>query len=350
MKNVFIRTAALMAAGMIATPAFAGDLKIGGKMYFDYTSATVTKAASGTTKTVGGNVTRTYFSVKKQLDDTWSTAFKIDSAIDGGTKKSNNVFLKTAQLTGAFMPELNLKLGLIGTSWIGHNEHAEGHRYLSKTFVDTQGLLSSADAGVGVFGKIADGMVNYNVNVVNGGGYGNTTATNGSDIDARLGLAPIEGLTIDLGLYSGYRGSKKSVQVTAANPAIAGNKYTVTQLMVTYGMKHMFRVGANVISDKKTAPTAAASGKLTGLAVWGHVSLGDQFGGFVKYETAKLDKAVKLGKMTSNTGTEKRTVFSVDYKASKKVLLSLSATDVKNLHGISGDTDKVAGLYSQFKF
>ncbi len=348
MKNVFIRTAALMAAGMIATPAFAGDLKIGGKIYFDYTSATKTTAA-GSTKTVGGNVTRTYFSVKKQLDDTWSTAFKIDSSLNSkATGKKNQVFLKTAQLTGAFMPELNLKLGLIGTSWIGHNEHAEGHRYLSKTFVDTQGLLSSADAGLGVFGKIADGMVNYNVNVVNGGGYGNTTATNGSDIDARLGLAPMEGLTIDLGLYSGYRGTKKSVNVTAATPAIAGSKYTVTQFMVTYGMDN-FRVGVNVINDKMT-PAAGVSTKLTGLAAWGRASFTEDLGVFVKYETAKLDKVATLGKMTSNTGTEKRTVFSVDYKASKKVLLSLSATDVKNLHGVSGDTDKIAGLYSQFKF
>jgi len=347
MKNVFIRTAALMVATMAASPAFASDIKFGGKIYADMTQSDVTKAGVKNT-TRGANLTRSYFSAETNLDDTWSVAFKVDVSNEAKNKlsKANSIFLKQAQLTGHFMPEFNAKLGVIGTAWVGNEEHMFGHRYISKGFVDTQGLDSSADAGLGVFGKVADGMFHYEVDAINGKGYGDTTSTGSTDINSRFGI-DVSGLTVDLGLRSGYMGTKLTTQSNT------GTKYLLTQLMVTYGMGHDFRVGGIVINDKAT-PSASAAGKLTGMDLFAQGKFNDQFGAFATYQTAKLDAAGValvggIGKMTG-AATEKRTVVSVDYQAQKNVLLSLALTNVKDLNGVAGNKENVAGLYSQFKF
>jgi len=350
MKNVFIRTAALMVATMAASPAFASDIKFGGKIYADMTQSDVTTAgaagAAGVkTTTRGANLTRSYFSAETNLDDTWSVAFKVDVSNEAksGLSKANSIFLKQAQLTGHFGESFNAKLGIIGTAWVGHEEHMFGHRYISKGFVDTQGLDSSADAGLGVFGKVADGMFHYEVDLVNGAGYGNTTATNGQDFNSRFGIN-VSGLTVDLGLRSGYMGTKTKIN----NVSTPGTKYVLTQLMVTYGMGHDFRVGGIVINDKMT-PAAGLSGKLTGMDVFAQAKFNDQFGAFATYQTAKISNGIAVKKITG-TATEKRTVVSVDYQAQKNVLLSLALTNVKDLNGVAGNKENVAGLYSQFKF
>ena len=341
--NPTIRVATLIAAAAVATPAFAGDTQVSGKIYFDYSSASKTVGNVKTT-TAGANLSRTYLQVKHQLDDTWTATFKVDSAYETTLGKKTGLYVKVAQLAGAFTPELNVKFGVIGTPWIGYQEGLEGHRYITKTFVDTQGLDSSADAGIAIYGKFADGLVNYNIAEVNGKGYGDIKRGGSQDLNARIGFAPIEGLTIDLGFRDGYMGAKATTQT----PTTGLTKYTLTQAMVTYGMGHDFRVGADYIVDN--AKTNGASTKLKGLSAFAWANFTDQFGAFAKYETAKLSGAPGTVKKLTGTATEKTTIVSLDYKASKKVLLSLAYTNIKDLHGVAGDKDVIAGVYSQFKF
>jgi len=340
-----IRVATLIAAAAVATPAFAGDTQVSGKIYFDYSTNTITKAGTKTT-TSGGNLTRTYLQVKHKLDETWTAKFKVDSAYESTLGKKTGVYVKEAQLSGNFTPEFNVKFGVIGTPWVGHQEHFEGHRHVTKTFVDTQHLDSSADAGIGIYGKIADGMVNYSLTEVNGGGYGNIKRGASQDLNARIGFAPVEGLTIDLGYRDGYKGKKLNSTVSTSTLT----KEKLTQVMVTYGMGHDFRIGADYIKATATK-TAVASSTIKGLSLFAWANLTDQFGAFAKYETAKRTGGTNgFAKSVTGIATEKRTVVSLDYKASKKVLLSLAYTAVRDLHGVAGDKDVTTGLYSQFKF
>jgi len=330
-----IRVAALIAAAAVATPAFAGDTVVKGKVFFDYGSKVVTKANGTKTTTSGGNITRTYLTVKHKLDDVWSARVTFDSSLNTKTTgKKNEVFLKYANLTGKFMPELNVKLGLIETPWIGYEDKLGKHRYISKSYVDKQKFDHSADAGLGVFGKFSDGLVSYDVVIVNGTGYGDTTRTNGQDINARIGFAPVEGLTIDFGYRNGYKGTRVN--------NLPDTKDTLAQAMVTYGTSD-FRVGANYIRHDST-PNAAVTVKDLGLDIWAWVNITDSLGVFANYESTKFDKDAV------NPVTEKRTVVSLDYKASKKVKLSVAYTNIKDLHGVAGAKETIAGLYSQFKF
>jgi len=331
-----VRVAALIAAAAVATPAFAGDTVVKGKVFFDYSKATVTKANGTKTSTSGGNVTRTYLTVKRKLDDVWSVRVTMDSALNTkATGKKNEVFLKYANLTGKFMPEANIKLGLIETAWIGHEDKLGKHRYISKSFVDKQKLDSSADVGVGVFGKLADGLVNYDIDLINGGGYGNTARTKSQDVNARVGFAPIEGLTIDFGYRNGYAGSNSTGNI--------GTREILTQTMITYGTDD-FRVGANYILHDSKKDGVTITTKAQGLDLWAWANISDSLGAFANYESWKKDKNA------INPIAEKRMIVSLDYKANKKALLSLVYTHINDLKNVTGDKETIIGLYSQFKF
>jgi len=338
-----LRVAALIAAAAVATPAFAGDTQVKGKVFFDYGTKTITAPNGTKTTTTGSNLSRTYLTVKHKLDDTWKVRLTLDSAQEATLKKKTSIYVKYANLTGSFSDAFNVSLGVIETPWIGHEDHLGGHRYISKSFVDAQGLDSSADAGIVIYGKVADGLVNYAVAEVNGGGYGNITRTSSQDLNARIGFAPVEGLTIDLGFRDGYKGAKTNSTI----PTTGLTKHRLTQVMVTYGMGHDFRVGANYI--KAEEKTNNVTETLKGLDAWAWYNFTDQFGAFVNYETAKSSTGNAVGKLTG-AATEKTTIVSLDYKASKKVKLSVAYTSIKGLKGVAGEKETIAGVYSQFKF
>jgi len=329
MKKQVTLTVLALATAMTATTAQADDIKISGKVFTDYGNQSSTTAGT-TTDTQGANITRTYLTAKKKIDDTWSAKVTFDSAVNKGhTGKDNEVFLKTAQLTGKFSNELNVKVGLIGTPWIGYEDGLGKHRHVSKSYVDTHGMDSSADAGIGVFGKALDGMLSYDVVSINGGGYGATGRTDTTDTNIRVGVAPVKGLTIDLGQHAGYFGKTKAT----------GDKTTLTQTMVTYGNEVddlSYRVAVNLISNKKD--TAGTTDKATEFWIWARK--GD-LGAYLRNESTNWD-----GKATD----EKRTVVSLDYYAAKGVILSLVSDKSTGVKGVDGDEKSSTGIFTQFAF
>jgi len=330
MKKQVSLTALALATAMTATAAHADDVKVSGKVFFDYSK----HSSTGNPDETAGTINRTYISVKKKIDDVWSTAVTIDSSYDSATSKHNNVFLKKAQLTGKFSDAVKVKLGMIGTPWIGYEDKLNGHRYISKSYVDTHKMAASADAGVGVQGKVD--MFSYDIASVNGGGYGNTAKTEKTDLEARFGVKPIDGLTVDLGYRSGYLG--KFIATTAED------KNTLTQLLVTYGQKGnlSYRVGANVISNKIVDDLGVNADKtVKGTEFWAWVRSGE-FGGYIRNESTDYDVA--------GSAKEKRTVLAIDYHATKGVILSLVVDKTSDVGGTAGSDKSTTGLFSQFKF
>jgi hypothetical protein len=194
-------------------------------------------------------------------------------------------------------------------------------------------MASSADAGVGVFGKVD--MFSYDIVSINGGGYGNTAKSAKTDIEARFGVKPIDGLTIDLGYRDGYKG--KYVAGTSET------KNTLTQLLVTYGQKGdlSYRVGANVISNKVDDQIANTTATEKGTELWAWVRSGE-FGGYIRNESLDFDDTTK--------SKEKRTVISLDYHAAKGTIISLVSDRTTDHKGVAGDTKSTTGIFTQFKF
>jgi hypothetical protein len=185
---------------------------VGGRLfanvsYIDQTSNGVDTDAKG----FGTEVKRGYLVFDHTFDDTWSANITTDfnySSVDGETQ----IFIKKAYVQAKLSDEAVFRVGSADMPWNPYGEAFYGFRYIDPTLVDRTKFINTADWGVHFLGK--HGMLRYAASVVNGGGYKNPTRSDGVDLEARLGLEPVDGLVFAVGGYSGQRGLDVS-----SNPA-----------------------------------------------------------------------------------------------------------------------------------
>jgi hypothetical protein len=338
-----IRAAGLAVAVAFATPAFAGGvtvsdtekgkLKLGGKAFISATNTTTKVPGTPNTSAKSFNIDRFYIEAKYYIDDTWMARFTTDVNNEtpvAGLKRKSNIFLKYAYIEGKFSDALQLRLGLSHTPWIDYEQHLWGHRYVAKVASDHYKFDDSADYGVGLKGKLADGMVNYWVTASNGGGYGNPTNTNNTfDYAGRVSLAPVEGADISVGYRTGYRANAL---------AASANLEKLIELMASYGNKQ-WRLGAGYM-NRKTGTINTSDDKT--MSVWGWAKFADKFGGFARYDD---NKAKPFAAATYN---DKRYVVGAEYFAAHGMSYSLAWTGTNNTN--TNTKVDVIGIYSQFKW
>ncbi len=347
------------AAFMSAAPAFAGGsvlddagkLSLSAKTYIDGSIHETTANGVKTKSSAGFNVKRFYTTLKYKADGVWSGRITTDvnnEAKVAGQKRNMQVYLKYAYIQGSFSDAANVRFGVAPTSWIGYEEHLWGHRYVTNVFVDGYKFDDSADYGINFYGKAADGMLEYSVSEINGGGYSNPAPTKGLDFNGRLTIKPIEGLHISGQFRDGYRGTK----TFAAGVTAAGTKSSLMQGLVSYGMGHDFRVAIGYVNNKKK--TGAVTVKDTGGDVWAWYNFSPAFGVFARYDQKDHTDTAVAGVKGKTT----RFLGGFDYHANKHLSISLIAdnskfTDASSSSTVAkGNTGKSTtyGLYSQFKF
>lgn len=290
MHRKFIVTALAAAIGMASVTANAaepGDTSVHGKMYFDLTHIDQTHSDTGDTDASGQglDVKRFYFTVKHQLDPVWSLRLTTDFnyvSNDGET----NLYVKKAYVQGHFSDAAVLRIGSAGTPWIGLVEDYYGYRYVEEVLVDRLGYGNSADWGVHLGGELgSNGMFNYAVSAVNGGGYKHATRGKGMDVAARIGFVPVEGMIIALGAYSGKLG-KETENIEAQNTARR------TDLMVAWA-GDTFRFGGEYFQAKNwDTVLAPVSDKAAGWSVWGSAELTNDISVFARYDKTDLSKDI----------------------------------------------------------
>jgi hypothetical protein len=184
--------------------AWAENTKVGGTMFADFTNIDQTSNgrktdASGT----GLDVKRFYLSVDHKFDDTWSANLTTDFnyvSNDGETQ----LFVKKAYLQGTFDKLATLRVGSANMAWIPFVEDWYGYRFVENTVVDKMKLGNSADWGLHLFGD--NGLFNYQISAINGGGYKNPSRSDHVDFEGRVGLQPVKGLMFAVGAYEGDLG------------------------------------------------------------------------------------------------------------------------------------------------
>ncbi|MDQ6950196.1 MAG: hypothetical protein Q9M26_00865, partial [Mariprofundales bacterium] len=182
-KRAFASAAALALTLGMAGQATAGGitiaddgiskLKVEATVFADMTNHKATAANGTAVKTQGTTVSRAYLTVKYNFDENWMMRVTTDVSTQNNlNSKNNNIFLKYAYLQGKLMGDaLVLRLGQSHTPWIDHEEHLWAHRYASPVLIDHNGYDASSDLGIGLKGKLADGMVHYWFTITNGAGY-----------------------------------------------------------------------------------------------------------------------------------------------------------------------------------
>ncbi len=192
---------------------------VSGKLYIQWGKDL--KRQDGSTKGENTNsfdLTRSYISFGKKIDDIWSVKVTLDAGNDtGGSDTRYVVFVKNAygQAERDFGGvKANFQFGMIGTAAIGHIDKVSDYRWLNNNYLDAsksllyktdksigQSIDTSADMGTGLSIDIMK-MVKLTGQVTNGEGYKKTDdndQTKQDDGKAYLGmitLTPVEGLSL----------------------------------------------------------------------------------------------------------------------------------------------------------
>lgn len=332
-------TAAILTSCAGATTAVAADIDvganttIGGELFADFShiqlqnetgtgGAKVDAAPTGN----GFDIKRFYFVADHKFDDVWAADITTDAQFStastatvstpgGGTTTAltnqntsggvTEVFIKKLYLEGAFNKAFVLHIGSYTSPWAPFVEGLYGYRYIEKTTLDRLGLANTADWGVNATGVFGSNLVTYSLSVVDGGGYKNPTRTKDVDIEGRVGVNPVDWLTVGAGFYSGHLG-----QITAANENFPKNTATRADLVVGvhivgihagaewYQAKNYKTVNSLGVSTFGTssivnsATVAPVNDKATGFSSWVSYDFNSQWQAFTRFDDAKLSADV----------------------------------------------------------
>lgn len=323
---------------------------VGGKAYLDLTNIDQTSdgtktAASGT----GVDVKRFYLGVTHSFDDMWSANVTSDFNYVSNDSQTQ-IYIKKAYLQAKLSDAFVARLGSADLPWVPFVEDLYGYRYIENVLIDRLKFGTSADWGVHAGGKLADGRFNYAASIVNGNGYKNPTRSNSVDFEGRVSFAPVKGLTLAAGFYSGKLG--KDVEGTATPPQHTAERFDA---LVAYVASN-FRVGAEYFSaDNWNQVTAAASDKSDGYSAWGSFSFTDKLAAFARFDEAKprKDLTPDLKDQYFNAGLAYKPRKNIDvafvYKHDKVDNGSISTSNGTIGGVVEGKYDEV-GLWTQVAF
>lgn len=316
------------------------DTKVSGKMYFDLTS--IDQQANGNDTSASGfslDVKRFYLGIDHKFNDVWSANLTTDFQYSSSLDSASNLYVKKAYIQGKFSDAFTARIGSADMPWVPYAEKAYGYRYVENTLIDRLKYGTSADWGVHAFGDLgSDKMFNYAMSVVNGSGYKKMQRSNGMDVEARIGFAPIEGLVLAVGAYSGTLGQETGTvdALHTANRADA---------LVAYG-NDRFRIGAEYFQAKNWGNVLkAASDKADGYSVWGNVALGGKgVNLFARYDQADLSKEVdpSLQETYYNVG--------VEFPITKGFKLATVYKDTKRENSSTETRTKEFGVWGEVSF
>jgi hypothetical protein len=315
--------------------AWADNTKVSGTMYADFSNIDQTSNgektdASGT----GLDVKRFYLSIDHQFNDVWSADLTTDFnylSVTGETQ----LFIKKAYLQGAFDKLATLRVGSANMAWIPFVEDWYGYRFVENTLVDRMKYGNSADWGAHLLGD--NGVFNYQISAVNGGGYKNPSRSDHVDFEGRIGLQPVKGLMFAVGAYDGDLG-KDTQTVSTLHSA---RRYDAMAGWNRDGL----RLGAEWFkADNWQNVTTPATNTASGWSLWGSYDF-SAASLFARYDQVKPSKDLdpSLKDTYWNVG--------VAFPVTKGVRVAIAYKDEKLRNDTTTDIHtREIGAWSEVKF
>lgn len=265
-------------------PGWWGNTSVSGRMYWNLSE--IDQKVDGTRVRPSGtgfDIKRFYLGVDHKFNDVWSANLTMDMQYSSGVS-ATEFYVKKAYLQAHLSDAVNFRFGSADMPWIPFAEDVYGYRFLEQTITDRDKFGNSADWGVHMLGKLADGHVGYQVSVVNGAGYkkpgfpGDSSGPGGGrsqamDVEARLDghWGPF---VAAIGGYDGYLG--KDVVGHGALHA-----YTRFNAIAAYSGP-VGRLGVEYFDAHNQAVTAVD--KANGTAVFGNWNFMPQLSAFARYD------------------------------------------------------------------
>jgi len=330
-----------------ADTAVGENTTVGGKAFIDLTS--LDQKAAGTKTAASGfglDVTRFYLIANHTFDDVWSANLTTDfnyvtnDPTKPGFTGETQLFVKKAYLQAKISDAFWVRAGSADLAWVPFVEENYGYRYVEKVLLDRTKFGTSADWGVHIGGKVADGKVGYALSMIEGNGYKNPTRSKSLDVEGRVSFTPVKGLTAALGFYNGKLG--KDVEGTATPVVHTASRYDA---LLAYA-NDKFRVGGEYFtSDNWTAVTSAAKDSADGMSVWGAVNFTGKVSGFARFDSEKPNKD------TAPNKKDQYYYVGISTKPRKGVDLAVvyKHDDVKNAGVTASEYDEF-GVWTQVAF
>lgn len=367
-----------------AAPGWWGSTTVSGRMYFNASnihqqSNGVDTAANST----GFNIKRFYVGVDHKFDDIFSAnlttdvsnvvgrtasgifvgnpAVQVVGQPAGVTATANDyglvgrgLYIKKAYLQAKLDPAFTVRVGSADLPWVPYVENLYGYRHVENILIDRTGFGTSADWGVHVLGDLADGIISYQVSVVDGAGYRNVKVTKSVDVEGRLSVA-YKGFFGAIGGYTGKLGA--DVQTTPAAPVTTFQ--TASRFDGLLGFKNKrFTVGGEYFYAKNYSAalvTNAVGDQAEGYSVFGSVNLTSKFSTFGRYDhlTPRKTGIPGLSEDYFNVGVQYSPAKIVDlalvYKRDR-VDGGTLATQNGAIGGTMQGTYDEFGVFGQFRF
>ncbi len=340
MKHTLAGLAVLAGVGLAAFPAHAGETTVSGKMYGDFSYKSVKDAdgnkLDGTGTGYDGK--RFYITVGHVIDDVWSLNFTTDIGDQNG---AYDVYAKKAYVQAKLRnAPITVRAGSADLPWIPAVEGMYGFRYVENVLVDRLKFGTSADWGMHVMGKAADGRINYQASAINGGGYKHPSRSKTVDFAGRLGATPVDGLNVAVGGYVGRLG--KEMETTAFS-----QNASRIDVMAAYG-KSGIKVGGEFFQAKQwKLVTTDRKDKAQGFSGWASAEVAPDWTLFGRFDSAKLSKDLDpdYEDQYFNVG--------IQYAAAKGVVVSpVFKYEKRQKSATAANDGKVTefGIFAQAKF
>ena len=272
-----LMAAALVAGGLgVAQAADLGaNTTIDGQAFADLSDINQQQNGTDVAPTgVGFDIKRAYLIVNHTFDQTWSAnlttdAQYISSASGTGYSSSSTsnsggvseVFIKLLYLQAHLNDAFVVHAGSYNSPWYGYVVDLYGYRYIERLLTERLGFGNSADWGVNASGIAGgNGIFNYSISAVDGGGYKNPTRTKDLDVEAAVFVKPLSWLNLGAGAYSGHLG-----QITQTTAQYASNTATRLDLLAAI-VTDEFRVGAEYLIARNFKTANPSTGVYSGPA------------------------------------------------------------------------------------
>ncbi len=207
-------TLAAISAGIVvsgaATAADIGDnTTVGGQVFADFGNISDQSNSKDVSPSgVGFDIKRAYLIVNHGFNDVLSANLTTDVQYIGSaatpspnyglntnsTANSGGVtelFIKLLSVQAKFDPAFIVHAGSYNSPWVAYAQNLYGYRFVEKTVTDRLSYANTADWGVnasGIVGPGKNGIFNYSLSEVDGGGYKNPTRTKDTDTEAQVGV------------------------------------------------------------------------------------------------------------------------------------------------------------------
>lgn len=317
-----------------------GKTTLGAKMYADFSDKTVKTDGQKVGPTgYGVDVKRFYFTVNHEFNNLWSVRMRTDFYTGG--PQSGDLYLKQAYVQAKLSKAFVVSIGENDMPWIPFSEQMYGLRYIEHTLADRSGVGHAADWGLHIRGASLDGLIRYNLAIVNGAGYHvPNRRTDAMDFAGRIDLKVIPGLHTALGFYSGKLGNdaygpasftvNNATYVVPANAKVPTRTASRWDALIAW-IQPRYRVGASYFSAKNwhtvNEITSPRGDKADGFSIWGDLDVAPKWMLFARYDHVKPEKDLNpnLTDQYFNAG--------VQYQAISHVQIALVFKHEKVSHG-----------------